>query len=63
MSFKNPDYGDRLASAANAKKAALAKFLAKPAADDPVVLKRQEERAAIQAAREARAAEREAARA
>jgi hypothetical protein len=46
MSFKDPGLGDRLASAASAKNAALAKFRAKPAADDPAVLKRQAERAA-----------------
>src|SRR5829696_8006046 len=62
MSFKDPGFGDRLASAANAKKAAFDKFRSKPAPDDPAVLKRQEERAAIQAAREERARAREAAR-
>lgn len=62
MSFKDPGFGDRLASAANAKKAAFDKFRAKPAPDDPAVLKRQEERAAIQAAREERARAREIAR-
>src|SRR3954452_2005197 len=46
MSFKDPGLGDRLASAASAKNAALAKSRAKPAADDPAVLKRQAERAA-----------------
>ena len=63
MSFKDPGYGDRLASATSAKNAALEKFHAKPGMDDPAVLKRQAERAAIQAAREDRAAEREARRA
>jgi hypothetical protein len=67
MSFKDPGFGDRLASATSAKNAALAKFRAKPAADDPAVLKRQAEREAIevaeQAAREvALEAERKAAR-
>ena len=62
MSFKDPGLGDRLASATRAKTATLEKFRAKPSADDPAVLKRQAERAAIQAAREARAAEREIAR-
>ena len=63
MSFKDPGLGDRLASAARAKNATLERFRAKPAADDPAVLKRQAERAAIQAAREDRAAKREADRA
>ena len=59
MSFKDPGLGDRLASATRAKTATLEKFRAKPSVDDPAVLKRQAERAAILAAREARAAERE----
>ena len=62
MSFKDPNFGDRLASASRAKTAAVEKFRARPAAGDPVVLKRQAERAAIQGAREARAVERGAAR-
>ena len=62
MSFKDPGFGDRLASATSAKNAALEKFRAKPGMDDPAVLKRQAERAAIQAARDARYAARKARR-
>ena len=54
MSFKDPGFGDRLASASRAKTAAVEKFRTKPAADDPVVLKRQAEQAAIKAARSPR---------
>src|SRR3954471_24665933 len=53
MSFKDPGLADRLASATRAKTATLEKFRAKPWAEDPAVLKRQAERAAIQAARPA----------
>ncbi len=54
---------ERLSTAANAKKALLEKFRAKPAADDPDVVARQEARRAISDAREARAAQRQAAHA
>ena len=46
MSFKDPGFDTRLASATAAKKAALERFRAKPAADDPAVVERQAERAA-----------------
>ncbi len=54
---------ERLSTAANAKKALLDKFRARPAADDPDVVARGEARKAISESRETRAAEREAARA
>ena len=63
MSFKDNGFGDRLATAAEARKAALAKFKAKPGTDDPAVLARQAERRAVQAAREVRTVERQAERA
>ena len=59
MSGRNVDFGDRLATAAAAKQALLEKARAK--ANDPELAKKQAERAAIAAAREAREAERRAA--
>ena len=56
MSGRNVDFGDRLATAAAAKQALLEKAKAK--ANDPELLKKQAERAAIAAAREARENER-----
>ena len=52
------DFGDRLATAAAAKQALLEKAKAKAKANDPELLKKQAERAAIAAAREARENER-----
>ena len=60
--FKHQNAGDRIATAANAKKAMLEKFKAKPPPDDPAVLERQAAQKAIADARDARAAERRAAR-
>src|SRR5262245_58045455 len=60
--FKEKNFADRLQEAAEARKAALERFKARPAADDPEVVKRREERAAIAAAREARTAARKAAK-
>lgn len=60
--FKEKTFTDRLKEAASARQAALERFRARPAADDPAVVKRTEERLTIAAAREARAAEREAAK-
>lgn len=54
--------GDRLGKAAEARKAMLDRFKDRPAADDPAVIARNAERAALAAAREARLAEREAER-
>ena len=59
---KFDDFGDRLATAANARKTALEKFRAQPAPDDPVVLERLAAQKAVAEARAARAAERKAAR-
>src|SRR5918997_4457962 len=60
--FKNDNFNDRLATAANARKATLERFRARPGPDDPAVLERQAAQKAVAAAREARAAERKAAR-
>jgi hypothetical protein len=56
-------FNERLTRAADARKAALEKFRARPGPDDPAVLERQAELKAIADAREVRAAERAAARA
>lgn len=50
----NKGFGDRLSAAREAKQAMAAKFLKKPAADDPDVIARREERVRIAAEREAR---------
>jgi hypothetical protein len=62
---KETGFNDRLTDAASAKKAQLAKFLAKSksAANDPAVAERQSAWQAIAVAREVRVAERKAARA
>ena len=57
--FKEKGFAERRQTAAEAKKALLERFKAKPAADDPAMLARQAERKAIAEAREKRAAERE----
>src|SRR3712207_3713725 len=59
---KDKKFSERLSTATDAKKAMLEKFRARPAADDPAVVARQEARQAISDARDARKAEREAAR-
>jgi hypothetical protein len=56
--FKEKTFGDRISAAATARQAALDRFRARPAADDPEVIKRREERMAIAAARATREAER-----
>jgi hypothetical protein len=58
MPFKGSKYEDRRDAAAEAKKALIERFKARPPADDPAVLARAAERKAIQEAREIRAAER-----
>src|SRR5215218_3434353 len=60
---KDKKFSERLSTAADAKKALLDKFRARPAADDPAVVARQEARHAISDARDARVAEQEIARA
>src|SRR5581483_12478972 len=47
--YKDQDLKERLARAAKARQEALDKFRARPPADDPEVIKRREERAAIAA--------------
>ena len=56
--FKEKTFTDRISEAATARQAALERFRARPAADDPAVVKRKEERLAIARAREVRDAER-----
>ncbi len=58
--FKGASFQDRQKSTAEAKKALLEKFKARPATDDPAVIEREAQRREIIAAREARAAERDA---
>jgi hypothetical protein len=60
---KDKKFGERLSTAADAKKAMLDKFRARPPADDPSVVARQEARQAVSDARDARLAEQEIARA
>ncbi len=60
--FKDNLFNERQTASANAKKALLEKFKAKPAPDDPAVLARAAERMAIAEAREIRAGERRAAK-
>jgi hypothetical protein len=60
--YKNDSFTNRLTSAANAKNALLERFRARPGPDDPAVVARRAEQAAIEAAREIRIAERKAAR-
>lgn len=63
MAFvRTNDFNDRREAAANARKAALERFKARPPADDPAVLAKQAERLAVAEAREKRRAEREAIR-
>jgi hypothetical protein len=56
--FKSPNFGERLDTAANAKKAALERFRVKSAANDPGLAERKAARLAAQAARDTRDAER-----
>jgi hypothetical protein len=56
--FKEKTFADRLQEAADARRTALERFKARPAADNPDVVRRREERLRIAEAR----AEREAAR-
>ena len=60
--YKNPSFEDRRSDAAKAKEATLAKFRQSPGPLDPLTIQKDRERAAITAARAARAAERELAR-
>lgn len=58
--FKEKTFSDRLQEAANARKAALERFKARPSPDDPEVIRRREERLRIAQAREEREAARRA---
>jgi hypothetical protein len=58
--FKEKTFADRLQEAAEARKAALERFKARPAADDPEVIRRREERLRIAQARAERDAVRKA---
>jgi hypothetical protein len=60
LSFNPQNFADRQASSANARKALLERFKARPKADDPVMLQRRTEREAIAKARAAREAEKAA---
>ena len=63
MNSNKPDnFNDRLANAANARKAMLEKFKARPGPDDPAVIARIAEQKAIAEARAVRQAERRVAR-
>ncbi len=57
--YREKDFHERRNAAGDAKQALLAKFKARPAADDPKVLARQAERKAILEARAIREAEKE----
>jgi len=59
--YKQQGFGERLQSAASAKKAMLDRFKARPAVDDPAATERRAERQAVSEARAARQAERQAA--
>jgi uncharacterized protein DUF6481 len=58
--FKEKTFADRLQEAADARKAAVQRFKERPAADDPDVIKRREERLRIAEARAERDAIRKA---
>src|ERR1700731_2183143 len=61
--FKDPDYLQRKSAAMDARKAALEKFRAGTAANNPAAAERQVTRQAVSAARDVRAATRKAAKA
>ncbi len=56
--FKSPTFSERLGTSTSARKAALERFRARPAPDDPAVVEQRAARQAVAAARELRAAER-----
>ena len=58
--YREKSFGDRMNTAAAARKATLQRVLAKPGADDPAVIEQKAARAAIVAAREVRLAARHA---
>jgi len=57
-SSKTPSLSDRLGASAKAKQAALQRFRAQPAADDPAIVEKRAARLAAAEARELRAEER-----
>ena len=59
---KNDNFSERLTTAADARSATLARFRARPKPDSAAVLERQAVQQAISVARDARIAERKAAR-
>jgi hypothetical protein len=61
--FKDPGYLERKSAATDARKAALEKFRANSAANDPAAAERQASRQAVSIARDARAVARKAAKA
>lgn len=63
MSFNPQSFADRQVSSANAKKALLERFKARPKADDPIMIRRRTEREAVASARAEREAEKAAQRA
>lgn len=60
--FKDKGFGDRLSTAAAAKKSQLERFREKPAMDEAAFAEQQAARLAVRVARDERAAERKAAR-
>jgi hypothetical protein len=56
--FRSPTFSERLHTATTAKKAALERFRARPASNDPAVVEQRAARQAAAATREVRAAER-----
>ncbi len=60
--YNNANFADRITSAATAKQALVEKLKAKPADDDPDVLRKQAEREAIAEARAKRVSEKDEAR-
>ncbi|MDX2265651.1 MAG: DUF6481 family protein [Hyphomicrobiales bacterium] len=60
--IRGDNFNDRQSSAASARQAILERFRARPAPDDPAVIAQREARKALIEAREARAAERKAAK-
>jgi Family of unknown function (DUF6481) len=59
--YRDKGFSERLNTAADARRATLERFRAKPGPDDPAVIERRAARQAISAAREARVAARQAA--
>ena len=57
--MKQKEFGERLQASQSAKQAMMAKFRERPGPDDPAVSERRAARAALSAARDVRAAERE----